>query len=73
MSVSCDKCGSEDVTLMTHLDVAFKFDKSGNVEVITDVADTIYWGVEYEGLKAMGYCQSCGRCFKYKGAVDNEN
>ena len=73
MVVKCDKCGSDDVVLMTRIDVAFKFDENGDVKLIADLADDIYWRVEYEGLKAICYCHSCGRCFKYKGEVDDEN
>lgn len=72
MIVRCPKCNSESVTLRTELDVEFEFDVHGDVHVVTDVEDEIYWGVEYNGLEATGFCPSCNNVFQYKGAVKDD-
>ena len=67
MVVKCPKCGSSDVTLATDItDVKFRFDEEGNVVLITDVADTIYWDVVYDGVPATCVCGDCGYCFDYE-------
>ena len=67
MIVRCLKCDSENVTLTTQIPVNFKFDKEGNVKLITDSisSDDIYWKVEYDGTMAICKCADCGHCFSY--------
>ena len=65
MIVKCLKCGSPEVVLEAKIDVKFQFADKGGVVLVTDVADDIYWGVEYEGVQAVCECKKCGHHFSY--------
>ena len=65
MIVKCLKCGSAEVVLTARIDVDFKFDETGSVKLVTDVADEIYWSVEYEKAETICECKKCGYLFSY--------
>ena len=65
MIVKCLKCGSPKVILKAKIDVKFQFADKGGVVLVTDVADDIYWSVEYEGVQAVCECTECGHHFSY--------
>lgn len=65
MVVKCLNCDSENVMLTTEIPVNFKFDKSGDVKLISDTADSVYWRVEYNKMKAVCKCADCGHRFSY--------
>ena len=65
MIVECLKCGSPKIILKAKIDVKFQFADKGGVVLVTDVADDIYWGVEYEEVQAVCECKKCGHHFSY--------
>ena len=67
MVVQCLKCSSSNVILNTKVsNVKFQFDEKGNITILSDVEDKIYWGVVYEGVSAKCKCHNCGHSFSYK-------
>ena len=65
--VFCPICGGSNVILQTNIsDVKFQFDEKGDVVLLSDVADSIYWGVVYDKVPAKCFCHDCGYVFDYK-------
>ena len=66
MLVKCPKCERDDVTLKVDIEnIEFHFDEKGNVVLLTDVEDEIYWEVEYEQARVFCECKKCGNLFMY--------
>lgn len=64
--VFCPICGGSNVILQTNIsDVKFQFDEKGDVVLLSDVADSIYWGVVYDKVPAKCSCLDCGSDFDY--------
>ena len=62
----CPICGGSYVILQTNIsDVKFQFDEKGDVVLLSDVSDSIYWGVVYDNIAAKCICQDCGSDFDY--------
>ena len=64
--VTCPTCGSSNIILKTDVsNVKFQFDEKGDVVLLSDVADSIYWGVVYDKVPAKCSCFDCGYLFDY--------
>ena len=62
--VFCPNCGGSNVILKTNVsDVKFQFDEKSDVVLLSDVADSIYWGVVYDKVPAKCSCHDCGYVF----------
>lgn len=71
MIVTCLKCGSSEVVMTTDAKVDFQFDRNGDVKFFTDIADEIYWSIEYNGAQAICKCKRCGYKFNYSDWKEN--
>ena len=64
--VTCPTCGGSNVILKTDVsNIKFQFDEKGDVVLLSDVADKIYWGVVYDKVPAKCICHDCGYVFDY--------
>ena len=63
--ILCPICLSSDIALNVNINVRFQFNKENDVEILSDVADDIYWGVVYDELPSVCQCLHCNHTFDY--------
>ena len=65
MVIKCPRCGNEEVVLETQIKVKFQFNENGELTLMTNVLDDIYWGIVGGDYSARAKCLICGYYFEY--------
>lgn len=67
MVVKCPRCGNKEVVLETQIKVKFQFNEHGELILMSNVMDDIYWGIAGGDYSACAKSLICGYYFEYVG------